>query len=114
MRLVKGDSASLQQIQDKLKMLQFFNGNCIQFLDAGIQIAIFFQIQRSRCGLPLQVRVIDQHGGEIGQNPRQPISWNFLSKQKHAGGDTLRSNREGQRKVGCTLVAPPLAQDLFG
>src|SRR5205823_10906904 len=74
-----------EQMQDELEMLQLFDRDPIQFLDLVVEVAIFFKIQRrSRC-LALQVRMIHEHLRHMAQNFWQPVRWNLLTKQQHAG-----------------------------
>src|ERR1051325_2234091 len=59
--LAEFDAASLQKVQDELKMLKLFNGDRVQFLDARVEIAVLLEIQGRRGSLPFEVRMIHEH-----------------------------------------------------
>jgi hypothetical protein len=61
MRLAKGNAAFLEEIKHQLKMLEFLNGNGVEFIDSPKEIAILFQCQRGGGGLAFQMRVVHQY-----------------------------------------------------
>ena len=77
------NAAPLEKIQHQLEMLQFFDGDGVEFPDAAKKIPVFFEIQGCRGGLALKMGVVHQHGGEIGQHFRQPIGGNVFAEQEH-------------------------------
>src|SRR6185369_7412521 len=42
--LAEGDAAALQQIEHELEMLEFFDGDGVEFLHASVEIAIFLEV----------------------------------------------------------------------
>src|SRR5207245_6380540 len=49
MRLAEGNAPDFQEIQHELEMLEFLDGNAIEFFDARVKVTILFQFQRG-CG----------------------------------------------------------------
>ncbi len=96
----KGMRALLQEIKDELEMLQFLDGDGVQLPDAPVEVTIFFQVQRRGGGLALEVGVIHENGGEIGQHFRQPISRNFFAEQQHGAGVSARRMQPASGKRG--------------
>src|SRR6266480_5099179 len=71
-RLAEWNAPDFQEIQHELEMLEFLDGDAIEFFDARVKVAIFFQVQGGRGGLAFQVRVVHQHRGQVVQNLGQP------------------------------------------
>src|SRR4051794_30318995 len=80
LRLCKRNAAPLQQREHELEMLQLFDGDRVEFIDALEKLAIFFERDRSGRGLAFEMRVIDENRRQIGQHFRQPISRNFFAE----------------------------------
>src|SRR5438034_1053480 len=78
--LAKRNAALLEQIEHELKVLEFFNGDGVEFFDAREQIAIFFEIQSAGSGLAFEMGMIHQDGWQVGQNFGQPVGRDFFSK----------------------------------
>src|SRR4030095_13687564 len=57
MGLTKGDPAFLEQIENKLEMLQFLDGDLVQCIDLRVKIAVLFKIQRRGGRLAFQMGV---------------------------------------------------------
>src|ERR1041384_2072547 len=75
--LSKRYATFVQEIQHELEMLEFFNGDGVELLDAGIEGAIFLEVQRGRRGLAFEMGVIDQKLGKMAQYFGQPTRQNF-------------------------------------
>jgi len=59
--LAKRNSSPLEQIEDKLKMLQLFYSDRVQFFDPRKKVPIFLQVQRAGGSLALKMGVVHQH-----------------------------------------------------
>ena len=83
MRLGEGNAAAFEQREDELEVLQFLDGDGVEFFDARKEVAIFFEIERGGGGLAFEVRVINEDGGELGEDFREPVGRKFLVPQEH-------------------------------
>ena len=71
-RLAKGDGALPEEIEHQLKMLEFLDGNGVEFIDPPKEVAIFFEGQRGGGGLAFQMRVVHQDRRQVAQHFGQP------------------------------------------
>src|SRR5438270_14078204 len=79
-RLAERNTALFEQIEHKLEMLQLFDRNGVQLLDAPVKVAILFEIQGGCRRFALQMRMVNEHLRNMRQNFREPISRNLLAK----------------------------------
>ena len=108
-------------------MLQFLDGNGVEFPDPPVEVAVFLQVQGRGRGLAFKVGVINQHGGQVAQNLGQPVSRNLFAKQQHNinlkrimfPSATLAENKNwqpgpypGSNCSSCTRTKPPAGQRL--
>ena len=84
MSLRKRDAALFQECQDQLEVLEFLDGDGVQLVNPREELRVFFEVDRGGGGLSFEMGVVNQDGGEVVDNLRQPVGWNFFSKQKHA------------------------------
>ena len=61
-------------------MLQLFNRDGVQLAHARVKVLVFFQAERGRSGLALQVRMVDKHSRKIGFDLVQPIRRRFRTQ----------------------------------
>src|SRR5437667_4725380 len=110
-RLAEGDAAAFEQIQHELEVLQFLDGDGVEFCDARIEVAVFLQVQRRGGRFALQVRVVHEDRGQIRQDFRQPVAWDPFAKQQH--GSFLSFVRAGARRIYCVVIPTRLVPVCF-
>jgi hypothetical protein len=64
-RLAKGNAASLEEAEDELEMLEFLDGDGVEFFDTGKEVAIFFEVERAGGGLAFEVGVIHKDSANV-------------------------------------------------
>lgn len=77
------DLAGLEEVEDELEMLQFLDGDGVEFFDVGIEILVFFEAKSGGGGFSFEVCVVDQNSGQIGFNFIQPVGGRFGAEHQH-------------------------------
>lgn len=101
MGLIEGDAAPAEEVEDELEMLQFLDGDGIEFVDAIKEIAVFLEAEGAGGGLALEVGVIDQDRGELGADLGQPGGGRLGPEQQHGLGrdGTLGAGRYSDQAI---------------
>ena len=82
--LAERNATFFEEVEDELEVLEFFDGDGVEFFDARIEFAIFFEVEGGGGGFALEMGVIDEDVGQIGDDFRQPIRGNFFAQHQHA------------------------------
>lgn len=85
--LAEGDAATFEEVEDQLEMLKFLDGDGIKILDAGEEIAVFFEVEGGGGGLAFEVGVVNEDGGEVGEDFFEPAGRDFFAEQEHVLSD---------------------------
>src|SRR6185503_19528205 len=93
MRLIERNSSLLQQVEYELEVLQFLDGNGVEYSNARMEIPVFLQIQGAGGGLSLEVCVVHQHGRQLRQHFLHPRVRDICAPQEHLFTDCSRAMR---------------------
>lgn len=64
-------------------MLEFFDGDGVEFFDAGEEVAVFFEVEGGGGGFAFKVGVVHKDGGQLVQDFGEPVGGEFLVPQEH-------------------------------
>ena len=103
-RLAEGNATAIEQVEHELKVLQFLDSNGVEFCHAWIEITVFLQVERRGGRFAFQVRVVDEHGREVGQDLRQPIRRDLFAEQQHASVVFWAASARQAAKLGLRLL----------
>jgi hypothetical protein len=81
--LAEGDAAAFEELEDEFEVLEFLDGDGVELADAGEERAIPFQSDGGRGGLPFEVCVIDEDGGEMGSDLVDPPRRDGMPEEQH-------------------------------
>ena len=72
-----GHAPLLEQIQNKLEMLELLDRNSVERADVFLRRSVFLEIQRARRSLPLQMGVVNEHRRDVTDNFLKPTCRNL-------------------------------------
>ena len=79
-RLSERNAAAFEKVEHEFEMLQFFDGNGVEFFDAREQVAKFFEVERTGGGFALEMGVVHENRRQIRQDFRQPVGRNLFAE----------------------------------
>lgn len=94
---VEGDAAAFEQGEDELEVLQFFDGDGVEFVDAGEEVPILLERKGAGGGLALEVGMVDEDGRELIENLGQPGFRGLSAEEEHG---IRRFPNRGGRSLG--------------